>query len=127
MKPATKQLPDQPNVTAPDGSAVRILLKLECGSMSHFHLEAGRTSKAIVHRTVEEIWYCVDGDGQMWRKTEEEESVTAIRPGTCLTIPVGTHFQFRARNDGLSFVAVTMPPWPGDDDAVFVDGVWEST
>src|SRR5580698_2554867 len=37
----------------------------------------------------------------------------------------GTHFQFRA-SDGapLTVVGVTMPPWPGDDEAYEVPGTW---
>jgi len=120
----TKTLPDQPDVVAPDGSDVRILLSTNSGSMAHFQLAGGRTSKAIVHRTVEEIWYCVAGSGEMWRKLGDEARVTKLAVGTSLTIPVGTHFQFRAGEDGLSAVAITMPPWLGEDEAVFVEGVW---
>ncbi len=25
---------------------------------------------------------------------------------------------------GMTFVIATMPPWPGTDEAVFVDGIW---
>lgn len=92
--------------------------------MAHFSLEAEAVSKAIVHRTVDEVWYCVGGSGEMWRKQEDEESVTALSEGTSLSIPVGTHFQFRAGPQGLRAVGVTMPPWPGEDEAVFVEGVW---
>ena len=118
------QLPGAPDLTAPDGSDVRILLSTCNGSMAHFELRGGQTSKAIVHQTVEEMWYCVGGSGEMWRKCGDGESVTPLAEGTCLTIPVGTHFQFRAGDKGLSAVAITMPPWPGEDEAVFVDGLW---
>lgn len=38
-------------------------------------------------------------------------------PGLCLTIPVGTAFQFRAAADvALSAFAVTIPPWPAESD-----------
>jgi len=111
---------------APDGSDVRILLSLDRGSMAHFEFAPGQVSKAVRHESVEEIWYCVSGLGEMWRKQEGEESVEALSPGTCLTIPLGTHFQFRAGDEGLAAVAVTMPPWPGEDEAVFVEGIWAS-
>jgi mannose-6-phosphate isomerase-like protein (cupin superfamily) len=124
MKPDTKRLPKTPDVTAPDGSDVRLLLSLDGGSMAHFELAPKRTSRAVTHRTVEEIWYCVSGSGEMWRKCGNEESVTEVTVGTCLTIPVGTHFQFRSGDGGLSAIAITMPPWPGEDEAVFVDGIW---
>ena len=45
-------------------------------------------------------------------------------PGTCVSIPAGTHFQAAAAaSDGpLAAVGVTMPPWPGDDEAYEVPG-----
>jgi mannose-6-phosphate isomerase-like protein (cupin superfamily) len=120
----TKQLAKEPDVVAPDGSDVRILLSTGNGSMAHFALARNQTSKAIVHRTVDEIWYCVSGSGEMWRKDEGDEQVTLLSEGTCLTIPVGTGFQFRAGEEGLAAVAVTMPPWPGEEEAMFVEGIW---
>lgn len=121
----SRHLPDRPDVTAPDGSDVRILLSRPGGSMAHFALAPGRVSRAIRHRTVEEIWYVTAGAGQMWRSDGDDAEVTALRPGLCLTIPVGVRFQFRAALDApLEAVAVTMPPWPGADEAEFVDGPW---
>ena len=122
------QLPDKPHVTAPDGSDVRILLGLSGGGMAHFALAPGRTSRAVTHRTVEEIWYFTSGAGEMWRSAGEATEVLEVRPGVCLTIPLGTHFQFRSFGpEPLSAVAITMPPWPGEDEAVFVDGPWAAT
>ena len=44
-----------------------------------------------------------------------------------VTIPLGTHFQFRAVGvEPLMIVGVTMPPWPGDGEAVVVPGTWEA-
>ena len=95
----TKKLPATPDVTAPDGSDVRILLGLQGGGMAHFELQPGQTSKAVAHRTVEEIWFFLAGRGQMWRRQDDREEVVAVEPGVCLTIPLGTHFQFRALGD----------------------------
>ncbi len=125
-RPQTKVLSDRPDVVAPDGSDVRILLSLDRGSMAHFELASGQTSRAVRHQSVEEIWYCVSGSGEMWRKLGGEESIDSLSRGTCLTIPLGTHFQFRAGDEGLAAVAVTMPPWPGEDEAVFVEGTWDA-
>lgn len=123
---ATKRLPASPDAIAPDGSAVRILLGLAGGGMAHFELAAGETSKAVTHRTVEEIWFVLSGGGEMWRRQETREEVVALEAGVCLTIPLGAHFQFRASNQGpLSVVAVTMPPWPGETEAVPVEGKWQ--
>jgi mannose-6-phosphate isomerase-like protein (cupin superfamily) len=125
----TMRLPGERDVIAPDGSDVRILLRLAGGSMAHFELAPGRTSGAIAHRTVDEIWYVLSGRGQMWRRQEDgagdREQTVDLEPGTCLSIPVGTHFQFRSGGDvPLAAVAVTMPPWPGGDEAHEVPGIW---
>jgi hypothetical protein len=57
----TLALSDAPLVKAPDGSDVRPLLALPGGSMAHFELAAGKTSIAVAHRTVEEIWFVIGG------------------------------------------------------------------
>ncbi len=125
---ATKMLPDKPDVTAPDGADVRILLDLQGGSMAHFELQPGHTTKAVAHRTVEEIWYVVAGQGEMWRKQAQHEEIVSLVAGVCLTIPVGTHFQFRSTGrEPLAVVAVTMPPWPGEQEATIVAGRWQPT
>jgi len=122
---ATKRLPAKRDVVAPDGSDVRVLLATEGGSMAHFTLAPGAVSKAVAHRTVEEIWYVLAGHGEMWRRTSEQERVVALEPGVCLTIPCGAHFQFRATGtEPLAIIGVTMPPWPGDGEASAVDGPW---
>lgn len=122
---ATMRLPLKPTVVAPDGSDVRVLLGLASGGMAHFALAAGRTSTPIVHRTVEEIWFVVSGRGEMWRKLAGHEETVALEPGVCLTVPVGTHFQFRAAlTEDVAAIGVTMPPWPGADEAVVVAGPW---
>jgi mannose-6-phosphate isomerase-like protein (cupin superfamily) len=124
----TLALPSEPTMLAPDGSDVRVLLALAGGSMAHFELAPGAVSRAVEHRTVEEIWYVIGGRGDMWRCAGAHEEVVALHPNLCLTIPLGTRFQFRAALDGpLTAVAITMPPWPGDDEAVFVEGHWPAS
>jgi mannose-6-phosphate isomerase-like protein (cupin superfamily) len=125
---ATKMLPRDPDVLAPDGSEVRILLATGQGSMAHFRLAPGRVSRAIVHRTVDEIWFVLAGRGEMWRARDGRKEVTELSVGLSLTIPAGTEFQFRAGpGEPLQAVAITMPPWPGDSEAVFVPGCWTAT
>jgi mannose-6-phosphate isomerase-like protein (cupin superfamily) len=121
----TLHLPADRTVVAPDGSDVRVLLGLAGGGMAHFQLAAGQTADAVMHRTVEEIWYVLAGRGEMWRSQGGREEVVALEPGLCLTIPLGTHFQFRAAPDqSVCAVAITMPPWPGEGEAVHVVGPW---
>lgn len=125
---ATRTLPTRPTTVAPDGSDVRVLLGLAGGGLAHFELGEGKVSRAIRHRTVEEIWYVVSGQGEMWRKQGDREEIVALAPGVCLTIPLGTHFQFRAaQGTSLGAVGITMPPWPGEHEALPVPGPWTPT
>jgi len=96
--------------------------------MAHFELPSGQTSTAVTHNTVEEIWFFLSGRGEMWRWTEGHEEVVPVGEGVCLTIPLGTHFQFRSFGpDALAAIGVTMPPWPGEGEAMFVAGKWKPT
>jgi mannose-6-phosphate isomerase-like protein (cupin superfamily) len=124
----TRTLPAEPDARAPDGADVRVLPRLAGGSMAHFALGPGRVSRAVTHRTVEEIWYVLGGRGEMWRRQGDRESVVPLEAGVSLTIPLGTHFQFRSLGPGpLTAVAITMPPWSGADEAVPVAGPWTPT
>ena len=123
-----KQLPVACDAVAPDGSDVRILLALASGGMAHFELGPGQVSKAVTHRTVAEIWYFISGRGQMWRRQDGRESTDDVHPGVCLTLPLGVLFQFRSFGEQpLAAIGVTMPPWPGEGEAVVVDGPWTPT
>jgi len=126
----TKQVPIRADELAPDGSEVRLLLKRPGGSMSHFCLEPGKCSLPVVHRAVDELWYVLNGVGELWRKSEEVEGITSVLRGVCVSIPAGVAFQFRTTgHEALEFIAVTMPPWPGADEACRVQGckAWKNT
>jgi mannose-6-phosphate isomerase-like protein (cupin superfamily) len=123
-----RMLAVQADVIAPDGCEVRILASTPRGSMAHFILAPGQVARAVAHRTVEEVWFFLSGRGRMWQRQGEAEEIVEAVPGVSLSIPLGTHFQLR--NDGdepLAAVAVTMPPWPGEDEAYFVEGEWAAT
>jgi len=118
--PDTRSLEDAAPVRAPDGSMVLPLCRItSLGSFAHFQLEPGEISRAVSHATVQEIWYIIGGTGQMWRRHNgQEPTCVELRPGICLTIPLGTAFQFRAGegDEPLRAVAVTMPPWPANSE-----------
>lgn len=121
----TRGLAAEADAIAPDGSQVRLLAAITRGSMAQFRLPPGAVSKAVAHRTVEELWYFTRGVGRFWRRRGAAEEVIDVFAGLSLAIPVGTAFQFR--NDGdeaLEAVGVTMPPWPGADEAYAVTGRW---
>jgi mannose-6-phosphate isomerase-like protein (cupin superfamily) len=122
----SKMIPKTFDAIAPDGSEVRVLLSLVDGGMAHFLLHPGCTSKALMHQTVEEIWYFLKGEGEMWRKHGNYEEIIKVKPGMSITIPLGTEFQFR--NTGqkeLTAIGITMPPWPGEEEALMVEGIWK--
>ncbi|MEP4380147.1 MAG: cupin domain-containing protein [Alphaproteobacteria bacterium] len=122
----TARLGENVDAIAPDGSEIRVMGVRPGGTFAHCTLPPGATSLAVCHRTVEEIWYFLSGDGEVWRSFDGAEEVTAVSAGTALTIPLGTHFQFRTLGDEpLRFVLTTMPPWPGADEAVRVPDHWQ--
>jgi mannose-6-phosphate isomerase-like protein (cupin superfamily) len=124
----TKRLPSRYDCLAPDGSQIRLLAAGERGSCVHCTLPPGAVSLAVRHRSVEEIWYFVHGQGEVWRKLDGTEETVEVSQGVCVTIPSGAHFQFRNTADTpLEFVLTTMPPWPGDQEAVRVADHWPVT
>ena len=122
----TKRLPVNRHVVSPGGFDVRNLLDLQGGGMAHFELPPGHTSTAVTHKTVEEIWFFLSGRGEIWRRMGGHEEVVPVEKGVCLTIPLGTHFQFRSFGyEPLEAIGVVMPPWPGEGEAMFVEGKWK--
>lgn len=121
----TKKLPEALDVIAPDGSEIRLLVRSSRGSMVHCTLPPGATSRAIQHRSVEELWYFISGAGRVWRRLGEREEIVEVEPGWSLSIPTGTTFQFQNTGDQpLCFVIVTMPPWPGEGEVIPHQGYW---
>lgn len=118
-------LPELADERAPDGSEVRRLCSTERGSLVHVALAPGQVSRAVAHRSVEELWYFLTGRGELWRSLGGEEEVVAVSAGIAVSLPVGTEFQFRALGaERLTAVCVTMPPWPGDAEALSRAGPW---
>lgn len=115
-----------PVVAAPDGSRVRVLLGTAAASTALFELDPGQVAAAVVHATVHELWFVHAGRGRLWRFDGDEEQIVDLVPGLSVDIPCGTHFQFRAAADqGLVVLGVTLPPWPGPQEARPVAGPWE--
>ncbi len=121
----TRTLSENYDCLAPDQSEIRLLAATERASTVHCTLLPGKASLAVAHRTVEEIWFFIEGQGEVWRRHGARQEVTAVARGVSLTIPTGVHFQFRNTGSApLRFLCVTVPPWPGDDEAHRVPGRW---
>jgi hypothetical protein len=84
MRFETKMIGDKPDVIALDGSEVRVLCGLSRGGLAVFSLAPHAVSKAVAHRTIEEIWYLIAGHGRIWRKLGGAEEITEIGPGVSI-------------------------------------------
>ena len=77
----TRKLALDPDAVAPDGSEVRLLAGSARGSMAHFSLAPGQVSAAVAHRTVEEVWLILRGNGRMWRRLGDRSEIVELSPG----------------------------------------------
>lgn len=111
---------------APDGMKVWPLARGLHGSMAKFQLGREKVGSAVRHRTVDELWNCLTGESEMWlRHPDGREDLVHLTPGTSVAIAVNTTFQLRnVGHEDANFVGVTIPPWPGKDEADVVAGLW---
>jgi mannose-6-phosphate isomerase-like protein (cupin superfamily) len=116
------------DAVAPDGSEIRLLVEHSGSSMCEVCLPPGGVSIPVRHRTVQELWFFLEGEGEVWRQSPDGNAQTeSVRAGSALTIPLGCRFQFRnTGRDELRFLCVTTPPWPGEEEAIVEPevGVW---
>lgn len=126
MKETT--LPLDADAQSPAGADIRFIMDGPTGNMIHATVPAGQINKATIHATVSEFWYVLEGKGEIWRRTGDDERVTSLVSGVSIDIPVGTAFQYRnVGNAPLKFICISMPPWPGDHEASHLDGMWQPT
>ena len=124
----SKTLPEQPDAKSPAGANIRYLMDGVTGNMIHSTVPPHQVNKATVHATVSEFWYILEGQGEIWRNDGVESCVTPLVPGTAIDIPVGTAFQYRNVADiDLKLICIAMPPWPGDQEATYIEGKWQPT
>lgn len=119
-------LPLEPDAKSPAGADIRFIMDGPTGNMIHSSVPPGQINRATIHSTVSEFWHILEGEGEIWRRDDNEEQITVLSQGVTIDIPVGTAFQYR--NTGaapLRFIYVSMPPWPGDFEASQLEGAWE--
>ena len=110
---------------APDGSEIRLLLggpeAATRASLVEVTLDAWQVSRPVWHRSVEELWYVLEGAGRVWRCPPDSDpadiEAVEVGPGDALVIPTGWGFQFAAGERAMIFLCFTSPPWPGEDEA----------
>ena len=124
----TTPLPAKPDAKSPAGADIRFIMDGTTGNMIHSTVPPFQTNRATVHATVSEFWYILEGHGEIWRDDGTESGVASLVAGTSIDISVGTKFQYRNISDvALKFICIAMPPWPGDNEATQVDGIWKPT
>jgi mannose-6-phosphate isomerase-like protein (cupin superfamily) len=111
---------------SPLGAHIRYLIDGPHGNTIHSTVPPGMVGRACRFRTIDEYWFVLSGEGEIWRKpVDGRESVTRLVPGVSFDIPLGTAFQYRCTGEvPLVCIVTALPPWPGDDEAVIVDGPW---
>jgi len=121
-------LSEKPDARSPAGAEIRYLVDSKIGNMIHSTVPPRQVNKATVHATVTEFWYILEGHGEIWRDDGKSSSVVELIPGTAIDIPVGTCFQYRNVSDrDLKFICIAMPAWPGDQEAAYIEGIWQPT
>lgn len=121
----TRPFPPAPDGRSPAGAEIRLLIEGETGGMIHSTVPPGQVNRATVHATVSEFWHVLAGEGQIWRRNATGEQTTVLTPGVTIDIPVGTAFQYRCTGPApLEFLCITMPPWPGEQEATIIEGPW---
>ena len=122
------RFPAKADAKSPAGADIRFIMDGPTGNMIHSTVPPGQINRATVHATVSEFWFVLEGQGEIWRKDAVEERVTPLLPGVSIDIPVGTAFQYRNVGAGpLTFICISMPPWPGDSEATHLTGAWQPT
>ena len=122
------KLTPTPDARSPAGADIRFIMDGSTGNMIHSTVPPRQINRATIHATVSEFWFVLEGAGEIWRKDAQEERVTRLEAGVSIDIQVGTAFQYRNIGDvDLKFICITMPPWPGDQEASHLSGTWEPT
>jgi mannose-6-phosphate isomerase-like protein (cupin superfamily) len=124
----TRSFPTLPDGRSPAGAEIRYLIDGETENMIHSTVPPGQVNRATVHATVSEFWHVLSGEGEIWRQDAAGEETTRLASGVSIDIPVGTAFQYRCTGVApLQFLCISMPRWPGDEEATVIAGPWKPT
>ncbi len=117
-----------PDVTAPDGSAVYVLVDGARGasrlSLAEAVVGPGERTACVSHKTIEEVWYVLRGAGVFHRALPDGSGAeeVKIKAGDAVLIPTGHRFWVENTGAGeLAFLCCDAPGWPGHEEAVVHD------
>lgn len=111
-----RALADAEAFTTADGSTIRELLGLPTApvrnqSLAEATLAAGQSTQRHYHADSEEIYYVVEGAGEM----ELDGERRALRVGDAVLIPPGAWHEIRAGDEGCRFLCCCAPPYRHED------------
>jgi mannose-6-phosphate isomerase-like protein (cupin superfamily) len=96
--------------TTKDGSTIRELHHTEEQSLAEATLEAGQATERHYHARTEEIYFVLEGEGEMEIAGEHR----GVAPGDAVLIPAGARHQIRAETT-LRFLCCCAPPYSHED------------
>ncbi len=102
--------------TTADGSTIRELIGVVTApvrnqSLAEATLDPGQATRRHRHAEAEEIYYLVEGDGEM----ELDGERRTVRRGDAVLIPPGAWHQIRAGADGARFLCCCAPAYRHED------------
>ena len=97
--------------TTKDGSTIRELMRAEEQSLAEATLEPGQATERHYHAASEELYYLLDGEGEM----EIDGEHARVGPGDAILIPSGARHQITADATGLRFLCCCSPPYRHED------------
>jgi mannose-6-phosphate isomerase-like protein (cupin superfamily) len=96
--------------TTKDGSTIRELHHTAEQSLAEATLEPGQATDRHYHARTEEIYFLLEGEGEM----EVDGERRHVGPGDAVLIPAGARHQIRAETP-LRFLCCCAPPYSHDD------------
>ena len=97
--------------TTKDGSTIRELMRAAEQSLAEASLAPGQATERHYHAASEELYYLLDGEGEM----EIDGERAHVGPGDAILIPPGARHQIAADATGLRFLRCCSPPYQHED------------
>lgn len=89
-----KKLAEKYDYLAPDGSEIRLLISSSLASLDHLIVKPKTVSRAGYHKSVQEKWYIIRGEGKIWLKKYNQEQIIKLEPGFLFRLILMSIFSF---------------------------------
>ena len=111
---------------APDGLLIKEIAPISEGGIAQFTINPGFTGKAVQHQTITEVWFLTSGENvEVWISNTNNNQPLALQSGDYFVVLPHTPFQVKNSTAApVTFLALTMPPYPGDHEVLPASGFW---